>query len=64
VTEALLRVMHLIDEASELTTPRMMGKVVRHRLSAPFRALWGSLTSGAGSSSSTNDGGAAAGANA
>jgi hypothetical protein len=63
VTEALLRVMHLIDEATELTTPHMLGKVVRHKLTARFRRLWGSLRSG-GSSSTADEGSAAAGANA
>lgn len=40
VTEALLRVMHLLDDLSVLTTPRMVGKVLMHQLKAPFTGLW------------------------
>jgi len=40
VTEALLRVMHLLDDPSVLTTPRMVGKVMMHQLKAPFAGLW------------------------
>lgn len=40
VTEAVLRVMHLIDDTSELTTPRMLGKVLRYKLTAPLMKLF------------------------
>jgi hypothetical protein len=50
VTETLLRVMHLIDEASELTAPRMLGKVMRYHITAPAVRLWQSLFPRSGSS--------------
>jgi hypothetical protein len=40
VTEQLLRNMHLVDDASELTSPHMLGKVLRHTFTAPFVKLW------------------------
>jgi hypothetical protein len=42
--------MHLIDEGSELMTPRMLGKVMRHHITAPVVRLWQSLFPGSGSS--------------
>lgn len=46
VSETLLRVMHLIDESSELLTPRMLGKVLRHHLTAPLAKLRAGLAPG------------------
>jgi hypothetical protein len=40
--------MHLIDDTSGLTSPRMLGKVVRHLISAPFVKLWSNLQPGTG----------------
>lgn len=61
VSETLLRVMHLIDESSELLTPRMLGKVLRHHLTAPLAKLWraGLAPGGNGGSGSTGGRGAA-----
>jgi hypothetical protein len=44
--------MHLIDDTSGLTSPRMVGKVVRHLISAPFVKLWSSLQPGTGNGDS------------
>lgn len=58
--------MHLIDETAELTSPRMLGKVVRHLLTAPFAGLLqrpqGMGTGAAGGGNSGNSGGATSGA--
>jgi hypothetical protein len=63
VSETLLRVIHLIDESSELLTPRMLGKVLRHNLTAPLAKLWGAglapAGTGSGSGGSTGAGSAA-----
>lgn len=48
VTEQFLRTMHLIVDTSELTSPRMLGKVLRYLISAPFVKLWPGLQPGTG----------------
>lgn len=60
VTEQLLRTLHLIDGTSELTSPRMLGKVLQHLVTAPFVKLWVALQSGTGNAN-TQPGSKAAG---
>lgn len=60
VTEQLLRTMHLIDETTELTSPRMLAKVLRQTLAAPFAKLWQGLQTGAGSTQAGSAGQASA----
>lgn len=57
VSETLLRVMHLIDESSELLTPRMLGKVLRHHLTAPLAKLRRAGLAPGGSGSGSGSGG-------
>lgn len=50
VTEQLFRTMHMMDGTAGLTSPRMVGKVLRHLVSATFAKLWSTLQPGTGSS--------------
>jgi hypothetical protein len=68
VHEVLLRVMHMLDPPARMMEPAVLGRVVRHLLTAPFRPKAGTdgvraatLLSGSSSSSKdTSSAGAAA----